>query len=116
MISALADLIIFIAATSGGMRVANAHLVSFGIAAILNYFLKVRGAAVAAGRGSDLRLHVHLLVVSLFAAFVRGAVLGLLTNVWGWPAQVSIVFAIIATMAITSPGYREPEDFLLTRR
>jgi dolichol-phosphate mannosyltransferase len=105
MISALADLIIFIAATSGGMRVANAHLVSFGIAAILNYFLRVRGAAVAAGRGSDLRLHVHLLVVSLFAAFVRGAVLGLLTNVWGWPAQVSIVFAIIATMAITRPGY-----------
>ena len=30
--------------------------------------------------------HVHLLVVSVVAVFLRGAVLGLLTNVWGWPA------------------------------
>lgn len=105
LIAALADFILFIAAVGGGMRVADAHLVSFGVAAILIYLLKVRGAAVAAGRGGDVRLHVHLLVVSLFAAFLRGAVLGMLINVWGWPAQVSIVFAILATLAIALPGY-----------
>jgi dolichol-phosphate mannosyltransferase len=109
-ISALVDLIIFIAAASGGMRVANAHLLSFGIAAILNYFLRVRGPAVAAGRGSDLRFHFHLLIVSLFALILRGAVLGLLVNTWGWLPQVSIVFAIFATLAVAVPGY----DFALT--
>jgi dolichol-phosphate mannosyltransferase len=105
IIAALADLIIFIAATHGGMRVADAHLVSFGVAAIVLYFLRVRSAAVAAGRGADVRLHVHLLVVSCFAVFLRGAVLGMLTNIWGWPAQVSIVFAILATLAVAVPGY-----------
>ena len=105
LIVALADFILFIGAVSGGMRVADAHLVSLGVAAILLYLLKVRSTAVAAGRGGDVRLHVHLLVVSLFAACLRGAVLGMLINVWGWPAQVSIVFAILATLAIALPGY-----------
>jgi dolichol-phosphate mannosyltransferase len=101
----LADVIVFIAATSQGMRLANAHLASFGVAAILTYFLKVRGAAVAAGRGGDWRLHVHLLVVSSFAVSLRGAVLGLLINVWGWPSQIAIVLAAVATMALMLPGY-----------
>jgi dolichol-phosphate mannosyltransferase len=101
----LADVIVFIVATGQGLRLANAHLVSFGVAAILSYFLIVRSAAVAAGRGTDWRLHVHLLVVSLFAVCLRGAVLGLLTNVWGWPAQVAIVLAAVAAMAVTLPGY-----------
>jgi dolichol-phosphate mannosyltransferase len=105
LIAALADLSVFIAAVRGGMRVADAHLVSFGVAAILIYFLQVRGSAVVAGRGGDVRLHVHLLVVSFVAVFLRGAVLGMLTNVWGWPAQVSIVLAILTTLAVTVPGY-----------
>ena len=84
---------------------ADAHLLSFGTAALVGYFLQVRRFAVAAGRGAELRLHVHLLVVGLFAVFARGAVLGLLTTSWGWPAQISIVPAVIATLAITSPGY-----------
>jgi dolichol-phosphate mannosyltransferase len=101
----IADVIVFIAATGQGMRLANAHLVSFAVATILSYFLIVRGAAAAAGRGGDWRLHVHLLVVSLFAVSLRGAVLGLLTNVWGWPPQVAIVVAAIAAMAVALPGY-----------
>lgn len=105
MIAALADIIIFIAATARGMRPADAQLVSFGVAAALNYFLKVRGAAVAAGRGSELRLHAHLLAVSVFVVFLRGGVLGLLTHNWGWPPQPSIVVAVIAGMAVTAPGY-----------
>jgi dolichol-phosphate mannosyltransferase len=101
----IADVIVFIAATGQGMRLANAHLVSFAVAAILNYFLIVRGAAGAAGRGADWRLYVHLIVVNLFAVCLRGAVLGLLTNVWGWPEHVAIVLAAIAAMAVALPGY-----------
>jgi dolichol-phosphate mannosyltransferase len=101
----IADVIVFIAATGQGMRLANAHLVSFAVATILNYFLIVRSAATAAGRRADWRLHVHVLVVSLFAVSLRGAVLGLLTNVWGWPEQLAIVLAAVAAMALALPGY-----------
>jgi len=101
----LVDAIVFMVATGSGMRLANAHLVSFGVAAVLNYFLNVRRVAVVAGRGSDPRLHIHLLVVALLAVSVRGAVLGLLTHVWGWPAQIAIVLAVIAAAALTIPGY-----------
>jgi dolichol-phosphate mannosyltransferase len=101
----IADVIVFIAATGQGVRLANAHLVSFAVAAVLNYFLVVRSTVAGAGRGGDWRLHVHLLVVSLFAVCLRGAVLGLLTNVWGWPAHLAIVLAAIAAMAFALPGY-----------
>jgi dolichol-phosphate mannosyltransferase len=101
----LADVVVFIAATGQGMRLANAHLVSFAVATILNYFLIVRGAAAAAGRSADWRLHIHLLVVSLFAVSLRGAVLGLLTNVWGWPPQAAIVLAAVAATCLALPGY-----------
>jgi dolichol-phosphate mannosyltransferase len=48
-----------------------------------------------------------LLAVSLMALFLRGGVLGLLSLDWGWPAQVSIIFAVIAGMAVTTPGYSQ---------
>jgi dolichol-phosphate mannosyltransferase len=101
----IADILIFIAMTGNGMRPGRAHLISFGIATVVNYIFKVRGAVAAAGRARDLRLHVHLLLVSLFALFLRGGVLGLLINIWGWPAQVGIVFAAAAAVAVTLPGH-----------
>ena len=39
------------------------------------------------------------------ALFLRGGVLGLLSLGWGWPAQVSIIFAVLAVLAVTAPGY-----------
>ena len=71
----------------------------------LNYLLKVRSTAVAARRTRDFWRYGRLLAVSLMALFLRGGVLGLLTLHWGWPAQVSIIFAVIAAMAVTMPGY-----------
>src|SRR5882757_6013646 len=106
LVAALADLIVFILALRGGLRLVDAHLVSCGVGILLLYFLKVRAPAVAAGRGGDLRLHIHLLVVSAIAIFLRGAVLGMLIHMWGWPPQVAIVFAILATLAVALPGYR----------
>lgn len=41
------------------------------------------------------------------ALFLRGGVLGLLSLDWGWPAQVSILVAVIAGMAVTTPGYSQ---------
>lgn len=103
--AALVDVIVFMVALGSGMRLPNAHLVSFGVAAVVNYFLFVRAAAVAAGRARDARLHVHLIVVALLAVSLRGAVLGLFTHVWGWLPQIAIVPAALAAAAVTIPGY-----------
>jgi dolichol-phosphate mannosyltransferase len=103
--AALADALIFLAATAGGIRLGPAHILSFIVATALNYHLNIRLAVAAAGRARDLRLHGHLLVVSLLALFLRGGVLSLFTNSWGWPPSVAIFFAIGATLAVTLPGY-----------
>lgn len=104
-IAPFVDVAVFILAMRQGMKLADAHLLSFALAFILSYCLSVRGPAVAAGRGGDLRLHGHLLIVGLAAVLLRGAVLGLLTHVWGWPPQLSIVVAAGVTMALTLTGY-----------
>jgi dolichol-phosphate mannosyltransferase len=60
---------------------------------------------VAAQRTRDWRLHGCLIVVALAALFLRGGVLALLALGWGWPPQVSILFAVIAGLAVTTPGF-----------
>lgn len=39
------------------------------------------------------------------ALFLRGGVLGLLSLEWGWRPQISILFAVIAGLAVTAPGF-----------
>jgi dolichol-phosphate mannosyltransferase len=73
----------------------------------LNYLLKVRSTAVAARRTCGVRIYRDLAVVTLMALFMRGGVLGLLTQTWGWSAPVAIVLAIAAGWAVTSAGYAQ---------
>jgi dolichol-phosphate mannosyltransferase len=98
LIAALADFLVFFFAVRNGMRVVEAHLVSGAVGLVLLY--------LQAGRGGGIRQHVHVLIVSAIAVFLRGAVLGLLTNVWGWSPQVAVVPAILATLAVAIPGFR----------
>jgi dolichol-phosphate mannosyltransferase len=105
IISALVDVLVFAAVTSAGIRLGSAHMASFAAATVCHYFLSLRPALAAAGRPWGLRLAGRLLVVGLMALFLRGAVLGLLSNAWSVPLPAAIVVAVIATMAITVPGY-----------
>jgi dolichol-phosphate mannosyltransferase len=100
----IADLLIFYAAIAGGAGADRAQITSFAAAAALNYFVRIRAQLAASGRTADFRLHGRLALVSLCALFLRGGVLSLLTAVWGWPAQLAIFPAIIATAALTQPG------------
>ncbi len=52
-------------------------------------------------------MHCRLLAVSFMALFLRGGVLGLLAQSWGWPAQVSILPAMIAGLVVTTLGYSQ---------
>ena len=101
----LIDIAIFCAFIGDGLSLRSSHIASFAVAMMLNYFLQVRATMVASGRTHDWRLHCRLLAVACMALFLRGGVLGLLSVSWGWPAQVSILFAVIAGLAVTIPGY-----------
>jgi dolichol-phosphate mannosyltransferase len=96
---------LFCALIGYGLPLRSSHVASFTVATALNYLLKVRSTVVAGSRTRDWRLHCQLLAVSFMALFLRGGVLGLLSLDWGWPAQVSIIFAVIAGLAVTTPGY-----------
>lgn len=102
--AALIDALVFLGATAMGLRLTEAHLLSFCAAAVAAYLLSLRSGAVAAGRGADLSLHLHLLIVALFAVLLRGGVLGLLVNRWGVPAWVAIVPTILLSLLITRSG------------
>jgi dolichol-phosphate mannosyltransferase len=103
----LLDVVVFCALIGNGLSLRSSHIASYAVAIALNYLLKVRSVAVATKRTRDWRLHCQLLIVSLMALFLRGGVLSLLAQGWGWPAQVSIVFAVIAGLAVTEPGYSQ---------
>jgi dolichol-phosphate mannosyltransferase len=104
-IAPLIDVAIFCALTADGLSLRSSHIASFTAAMALNYLLKVRSTIVADKLTRDWRLHGRLLVVAFMALFLRGGVLGLLSLDWGWPAQVSILFAVLAGLAVTIPGY-----------
>jgi dolichol-phosphate mannosyltransferase len=106
-VAPLLDVSLFCALIGYGLPLRSCHIASFSVATALNYLLKVRSVVVARKRAQDWRLHCQWLVVSVMALFLRGGVLGLLSLDFGWPAQVSIVFAVIAGLAVTTPGYSQ---------
>jgi dolichol-phosphate mannosyltransferase len=106
-VAPLLDAGLFCALIGYGLPLRSSHIASYTVATALNYLLKVRSTAVAERRTRDWRLHCRLLAVSFMALFLRGGVLGLLSLGWGWPAQVSIIFAVLAGLAVTTPGYAE---------
>jgi dolichol-phosphate mannosyltransferase len=101
----LVDVAVFCLLIFNGASLRFSNAASLAAAMILNYLLKVRATVVAEKRTRDLRLHGQLLVVVFMALFLRGGVLSLLSLGWGWPAQVSILFAVIASLAVTTPGF-----------
>ena len=103
VVAPLLDVGLFATLVAAGVRLASAHLASFGVAALVTYVLQLRAAL--AGRVDGFGAHGRLLAVALFALCLRGGALGLLTNVWGWPPQLAIVLAVAVTLAVTIPGY-----------
>jgi dolichol-phosphate mannosyltransferase len=103
-IAPLVDVLFFDLSIAAGASLRSSHMAAFAFAITLNYLFKLRSTIVAAGRSRDFALHVRLLIAALLALFLRGGVLGLLTQSWGWPAQLAIVPAVAAGLAVTNPG------------
>jgi dolichol-phosphate mannosyltransferase len=100
----LLDIAVFCVLTAGGTSLLSSHIAGFTAAMALNYLLKLRSTLVAKGCERDLRLHGRLLLVAAMALLIRGGVLAGLSLGWGWPAQVSILFAVAAGAAVTKSG------------
>jgi dolichol-phosphate mannosyltransferase len=104
-IGPLLDVVIFCALIGGGLPWRSSHLASFSAAIALNYLLKVRSTIAAAKRIGGVRLACRLLVTAALALFLRGGVLDLLSQSWGWPAPVAILIAAIAAWTIVALGH-----------
>jgi len=100
----LLDISVFCALYAGGTSLLSSHIAGFTAAMALNYLLKLRSTLAAEGRERDLRLHGRLLLVAAMALLLRGGVLAGLSLGWGWPAQLSILFAVAAGAAVTKSG------------
>jgi len=102
----LLDVVVFCALIGVGGSLRSSHIASFSLAIALNYLLKIRSTAVAANQPLSWRLHGQLLVAASMALFLRGGLLALLTQVWGWAPQVSILFAVAAGLVVMRWGCR----------
>jgi dolichol-phosphate mannosyltransferase len=115
----LVDIVLFCILIADGRSLRTSHLTSFCVAMTLNYLLKIRSTLATErlegerrgplghgplGRGPQWRLHGRILAVICMALFVRGGVLGSLSGTWGWPVQLSIVFAVLAGLTVTGVG------------
>lgn len=104
MIGPAADLLTYFAAIAVGTPAGRSQVISFMVAATLNYLLHLRAEIAATGRKGHAAVYWHLIAVGLMALFLRSGVFALLTSGWGWPGYVAILFAVIATAAVTWPG------------
>ncbi|MHB8476656.1 MAG: glycosyltransferase family 39 protein [Steroidobacteraceae bacterium] len=103
----LVDAGLFCALIAAGLSLQASHMASFSVAMALNYLVKVRAASAGGGTTRERMSPWRWVAVGLMAMFLRGGVLGLLTLRWGWPPQVSILFAVLAGMAVTASGYAQ---------
>lgn len=105
VIGPVVDLLVYFAAMGAGATASRSQVVSFTAAAAAAYFMHAHTRPGVAGRAWDWTLLVHWIVVSVLALCLRSGVFVLLTSGWGWPAHVAILFAVLATIAVTRPGY-----------
>lgn len=100
------DVLCFIALITAGTNLTPAHLLSFLVATVFNYTFNARWSFVDSvdedGRGW--RRYMRFLVVALLALMLRGAVLGSLVEVWGWPQAASIILAVLAAAGVNYLG------------
>jgi dolichol-phosphate mannosyltransferase len=100
----LVDLIAYFAARSV-LPAGQAQLIGFLAAIGVVYVPRLRSMADFRARIPEFKFWIHLTVVGLLAFFVRGGVLSLAVQVWGWREQAAMVGAAVATFAVMGPGY-----------
>jgi dolichol-phosphate mannosyltransferase len=103
LLSPCGDLIAYFAAVGFGASVERGQIAGFTLAAAMSLASLLRAHLHRALRWT-LGRYLVLITIALLALFLRSGVLGLLTNVFNWPAGAAIVFAVITTAAVIRSG------------
>lgn len=97
------DVLAFMAFVVAGMGMVPAHILSFGVATVFNYVFNARWS-FADSPAEGWSRYARFLVVALLALMLRGALLGTLMEVHGWPPLTSIIVAVIAAAGVNYLG------------
>jgi dolichol-phosphate mannosyltransferase len=97
------DVLMFMALIVAGVGLIPAHILSFVLATVFNYAFNARWSFADSPAGGWPR-YARFMVVALLALMLRGAVLGTLVEVYGWPLLMSIVLAVIAAAGVNYLG------------
>src|SRR5262249_42198190 len=101
------DLLAFNALFAAGLGMVIAHVASFALTTVFNYALNSRWSFAESARihlEPDWHRYLRFLAVCLLALFLRGGVLAIAAQVWGWPPELAILPSIAAAAAINYIG------------
>jgi dolichol-phosphate mannosyltransferase len=108
LLAPLLDILVFCTLVAAGLSLRDANAYAFAIGYALTLLLRWPALRAAQDPSSAWRLGLRSAVVGFMALFLRGGVLALLVQRWGWAPQVGIVFAVALGLAATAPRWRNP--------
>jgi dolichol-phosphate mannosyltransferase len=113
LLAPLLDILVFCVLVAAGLslRASNTYALAIGYA--LSLLLRWPALRAAQDPSSAWRLWLRSAVVGFMALFLRGGVLALLVQRWGWAPQVGIFFAVGLGLAATAPRWRNPAVALI---
>ena len=101
------DILCFQALFLAGVGLASAHIFSFVAATLFNYECNARWSFNERAQDAHeprWRVYARFLTVAVMALLLRGAVLGALVEMRGWPPYGAIIAAIAAAAAVNYLG------------
>ena len=106
LLAPLLDILAFCAFAAAGMSLRAGNAYAFAIGYALSLLLRWPALRAAQEGSSAWRIGLRSAVVGFMALFLRGGVLALLVQRWGWAPQVGIWFAVALGLAVTAPRWR----------
>ena len=100
----LVDFVVFLLLLRTGSLLGTAHITSFAIASALSYALKSPRRLAPVPSKNPWVWRARWLLVRLLAVLLRGGVLGLLVDVWGWSPAWAMLPTIATSAAVNFVG------------
>lgn len=101
------DFTAFMTLLAAGSSISAAHVASFVLASIFNYALNARWSFSTSSRAPgqfDWWQYARFLTVCVMALFLRGGVLAMAINGWGWSPKTAILLAIASGTIVNYLG------------
>jgi dolichol-phosphate mannosyltransferase len=106
LLAPLLDILVFCALLAAGLSLRAGNTYAFAIGYALSVLLRWPALRAAPDAASVRRILLRSAVVGFMALFLRGGVLALLVQRWGWAPQLSILVAVALGLGVTAPRWR----------